>query len=154
MMISWSMRGVPRTIQTMVLVNQLNGFHLLMEPKLIIRPRGSAPSRVRTKMARVMPNPDRRCAFTDRNNPITSFSGDSVNHESCRDKGRGPARIPCLNFQKTYLLVSNQCAGEVILLCQGLQGAFLDQLVDDLIYRSNRRGTFTEANSILFTGQF
>lgn len=51
MMSSWSISGVPRTIHTTILTNQLSGLKRLIEPSEIISPSGIAPSRVSAKIS-------------------------------------------------------------------------------------------------------
>ena len=60
MMMSWSIRGVPRMIQTKVLMSQASGWNRLMEPKEISSPRGRANSRVRPKSWQLIQKPSNR----------------------------------------------------------------------------------------------
>ena len=64
---SWSIRGVPRMIQTTVLVSHRRGVNRLMEPKEMIRPRGRAPIRVTANSFRVCRKPSFRAPMTVRN---------------------------------------------------------------------------------------
>ena len=56
---SWSMSGVPRIIQTKVLTSHLTGGILLIEPKLMMRPRGNEMSSVSAKSSSVTLKPSK-----------------------------------------------------------------------------------------------
>ena len=64
---SWSIRGVPRTIQTKVLHSQRRGVSRLMEPKAITSPKGRANSSVKNKICIVVPKPLSRVKVTFQN---------------------------------------------------------------------------------------
>ena len=51
---SWSIKGVPRMIQTKVLVSHLIGWNFAMEPKEIISPNGKDISNVITKIKQLV----------------------------------------------------------------------------------------------------
>ena len=72
---SCSIRGVPRIIQTTVLVSQRRGVNRLMEPKEIIRPSGSAPISVTKNNFKVCRKPSFRAPMTVKNMSMeSSFS--------------------------------------------------------------------------------
>ena len=64
MMMIWSMSGVPRTIQTMILMSARSGVMRLIEPKLISRPSGRANTSVRQKSCTVVTKPPIRLSVT------------------------------------------------------------------------------------------
>ena len=67
MMISWSISGVPRIIQTTVLVSHRRGVNLLMEPKETTSPRGTAPISVITNSFKVCRKPSFKAPVTVKN---------------------------------------------------------------------------------------
>lgn len=70
MMMSWSIKGVPRMIQTTVFVIKRRGVKRLMEPKETTRPNGIAPISVTANSFSVCRKPSFRAPMTVRNMPV------------------------------------------------------------------------------------
>lgn len=67
MIISWSIKGVPRMTQTSPRLSTRKGENLLIEPKQITRPKGIENARVSRNTFKVSQKPPKSCNVTGRN---------------------------------------------------------------------------------------